>query len=151
MGWGNYALATYTMGKSGAKPTVSGPVALGSFAVSVPLMAAAASPSKRAVSLSSNQITLELRRRPKWWTVYGLGLGLGGGAFALTATDTGPWWLSSGIAAVGAGLFTASAAGFAHDSRWIRRQAPIDRGPRRKRLEFALVPSPTGMGLVGRY
>ena len=151
MGWGNYVVATYALGKEGATPMVAGPLSLGSFALSVPLMAAAASPSKRAVALSSNALTLELRRRPKWWTVYGLGLGMGTGAFALHATHTGPWWLHTGVAGIGAGLFTASAAGFAHDSRWIRRQATLDPGPRRKRLELTLVPTPTGMGLLGRY
>lgn len=150
-GWGATSVTTYSAITRGDAPWVVGPAGLGSFALSAPLMAAAATPSKRAVSLSTNELSLELRRRPRWWTIYGVGLAIGAGAVALDVTDTGQWWLQGGLGITAAGLFTASAAGFAHDSRWIRRQAPTDKGPRRPRVQMQLVPTRNGWGFVGQF
>jgi len=151
-GWGITSVTTYTAITNEGTPWVVAPAGLGSFALSAPLMAAAASPSKRAVELSSNELGLELRRRPRWWTVYGLGLAFGAGSMALNVTETGDWWMQGTLGITAAGLFTASAAGFAHDSRWIRRQAPQYKGPRRPRApEIRFVPTGSGLGVLGRF
>ena len=121
------------------------------FGLSVPLMAAAASPSHRAVELSKNELQVELRRRPRYWAMYVAGLAAGGTATALVLTDTGPWWLHGGLGLGAAGVFTGSAAGFARDARWVRRQAPIVQGRPRHPVRLQLLPSPGGARIRGTW
>lgn len=121
------------------------------FGLSVPLMAAAARPSHHAVTLSENELTLELRRRPRYWAMYAAGMAAGGAAVGLVLTDTGPWWVAGGLGLGAAGVLTGSAAGFARDSRWVRRQAPTANGRPRHPVRVRFVPTGSGGMLLGRF
>ena len=147
MGWGTGAVATWSLASDSAALGMAGPISLGTFALATPLMAAAATPSRRAVELSDNALGLELRRRPRYWMLYGAGLGVGLGAIAMSTTDAVPWWVTAGTGAVSGALFTGAAAGFARDARWIRRQAPELHG----RPRMMVVPLANGLGLRGRF
>lgn len=127
------------------------PLSYGGFGLSVPLMAAAASPSRRAVELSGNPLANELRRRPRYWTMYVAGMASGGAALGLMMTDTGPWWVAAGLGIGAAGVLTGSAAGFARDARWIRRQAPVRHGKPRDPVRLHVVPRVGGIGLAGEW
>lgn len=151
MGWagGGSAVALEAMPRADV-PNFAAVGSLVGFGMSVPLMASAAAPSHRAVDLSANELRVELRRRPRYWAMYAVGMAAGGSSVALVLTDTGPWWLSGGLGLGAAGVLTGSAAGFARDARWVRRQAPILEGrPRRPRVR--IVPAGSGARLLGTW
>lgn len=127
------------------------PMSYGGFGLSVPLMAAAAGPSRHAVEQSGNALQTELRRRPRYWVMYGAGMAAGGAAVGLLLTDTGPWWVGASVGVGAAGVLTGTAAGFARDARWIRRQAPIHHGRPRQPVAWLVTPTPSGLGVVGRW